>query len=1062
MKRNSFDEMLLKTRGYSVLVSNETSNDQGSGLLYYPGSGEQLYVFTCAHVVDGADKVRVSLLIPAAAEQGEYDVCHLTAPKEQIYFSPLDQKISDGSGGMQHSHDVAVIVLYKDRLLALNRTVYCVAEAEDFMQVCAQGYPGGRRNGEDLLFALDHTEGKIKTVSRKNQIFEWRIENSAIDPGDRETELQGFSGSPVWEISNQEQYSVVGLMTAGKRTNVFRGIVQSIKMRYVQSIMKNRFGITMETTLPWIPEEDIADGEELRYDGTLPEANKGESAQDAWLTEQRHKVRALIDDMKISDAIDLCRQLLEDSRFSKCSEANRMLLAQHLMYCYDTCGMEQEAEALEQWMQQQKWIEKHDANRWLTKLFSLQRYEDVLAFAQTIPKENPSYNRAKFFSDMARAFVYKAGAEETVGLYVDETENLRKPTHDADTDAFYLQIIGYVYVSCYRMPEKAIRCLNRAYKINHQAIVCETLAGAYFHLAIKEALDERGQIVQEKIDRDNLYKARACFLIIIDQEDELCFRGAIQRMGWEIYHTFVLLRDSYRVLTLYPMMKKYFPFKNQEDRRSVERDYANIVVQGGTIDFGQFSALTQEEREMFQAGADMNGFLDAFEMGNLLANPETEQVLNHMIQRAENTVQQTEGDIQLTFRRSLMLLYRIGTYLFKKNYLDKMQLHLEEIQKTSNRALINCMEQIVYECGHTYAENVRYFEKVFREAPSMNTWTDLVKIHIRSGNLDQAEEMYQDLLENHRELYQEAPEYAYRAYLDFICIYHRDLKNALKCFLAGKEWFLDRYIKDFWELDLKERTFDFNDPDKTEEKLRPFMEKGLLPADDYYYRVFRAYLENLDGPKTDELFVHLPHRTPNGQWIWAEVKYLAWRKRVKPGNYAFERNMMPEKVETILRQFENESGVDPAIRKRLKRRFELERICVLDAWTFYLLAVKDKLNLLEGLDQVYVTHMTVDTLLNEIVEQTNKPARKALDFIEGNGGVQIISASFEWQIAVRDKVFYDESAGAAAVALEKKCVAVIGNPAVERSFFSVFSADAVRPTELFGDLNKIKANGNPT
>lgn len=76
------EKLEYQTRKYSVLVTNGTTGNQGSGLLFYPGSEDRLYVFTCAHVVDQAEEVQASFLLPKMAEQNDYDVCHLTAPKE--------------------------------------------------------------------------------------------------------------------------------------------------------------------------------------------------------------------------------------------------------------------------------------------------------------------------------------------------------------------------------------------------------------------------------------------------------------------------------------------------------------------------------------------------------------------------------------------------------------------------------------------------------------------------------------------------------------------------------------------------------------------------------------------------------------------------------------------------------------------------------------------------------------------------------------------------------------------------------------------------------------------
>lgn len=1035
------------TRQYCVLVTNENSRAQGSGLLYYPGCGEQLYVFTCAHVVDEAETVQVRFLLPKAPERNEYDVCHLTAPAGQIFYSPLDKRTGGVGGRFQHTHDVAVIVFHKAPDLQLDHTMYCLSEAEDHMHIYAQGYPGGCGGEEDILLALDITQGKIKTVPWDNPVFEFRVQDAFLDVGDRELELEGFSGSPLWDLSDSE-HCVVGLMAAGKRSNVFRGLVQAVKIRYIQSIMKNRFGVVVESKLPWIPDEDVAARGELCYDGTLPSVEGPKTPQDAWLAEEQQKVHAFIDELKLGSAIDLCRELKEDPRFSACSKGAKRLFLKHLMYCYDTCLLEQDAKELEQKMRREGLIEEHDTGRWLTKLFMLQKYEELLSFAQGVPAEDEDYAYAQFFTAMARAFVLKSRPEETVGLYVDAQERLCAPVKDPEMESFYLQVIGYVYDMCYHVPEKAVRCLNRSYRINHQPIVCETLAGAYYHLAIRDALNEQGRIVLGRIDQENLYKARQCFLIIIDQEDELCFKGAIQRMGWEMFHTFAFLRDFYRIFTLYPWMKEEFPFKNDEDRRDVERIFAEVAIQSGNIDWSQFSALTDEDRLIFQLGAEINPLLQAFDVGCLSPIPEVEERLNELIATAEQEIGQMSEDGTLTLRRTLILLYRIGKNLFGWPVLDEMKRHNREIQKTCNQPLKEDMEHIVFECEHSYEENVAHFQTAFEKVPSMRSWSALLGVYIRAGNLDKADEMYQDLLSNHKELYEDAPEYAYRGYLDFIRDHRRDLKYALKYFLDSKELFHDRDIAQFWELELKGVTFNFNEPQRFEEERWPFVEKGLILPEVYYHSALLAYLENLNAPKADEMFRQLPN-PPVRELTWDEVKYLVWRHKIEAINDSNWQGMMPEKVTGTLEQYAGETWGDITIKTKLIKRFEINRICALDAWTLYLLAVQGKLSLLERLDMIYIPHIAVDHLLNEISRRPNAPAREALDYIGSCNHAVIVSPDFVYQLKVREKVSYDEPASVVALALEKECVAVIGDPYTKKELLNMFFADVLRPIDIF-------------
>lgn len=63
---------------------------------------------------------------------------------------------------------------------------------------------------------------------------------------------------------------------------------------------------------------------------------------------------------------------------------------------------------------------------------------------------------------------------------------------------------------------KSVRCLNRAYRLGQDHAVLESLGCAYHLLAIHDALRADNTIEIEKVDRSSLYKARECFLILLD------------------------------------------------------------------------------------------------------------------------------------------------------------------------------------------------------------------------------------------------------------------------------------------------------------------------------------------------------------------------------------------------------------------------------------------------------------------------------------------------------------------------------------------------------------------
>lgn len=97
-----------KTREYSVYISNEHNSVQGSGVLFYAG-GDSMFVFTCAHVVDSLEIVRLFILKEINAKTDLYNVYCTDVPTSQIVYSPLDEVQTDDFGEKTHTEDIAII-----------------------------------------------------------------------------------------------------------------------------------------------------------------------------------------------------------------------------------------------------------------------------------------------------------------------------------------------------------------------------------------------------------------------------------------------------------------------------------------------------------------------------------------------------------------------------------------------------------------------------------------------------------------------------------------------------------------------------------------------------------------------------------------------------------------------------------------------------------------------------------------------------------------------------------------------------------------------------------------
>ena len=115
------------TREYSVYISDEASTVQGSGVLFYAG-GDSMFVFTCAHVVENLEKIRLFILKENDASRDLYNVLYTEVSAAQVIYSPLDEIQNNEFGEKLHTEDIAVIQIKKPEAIELSTTQYYITE----------------------------------------------------------------------------------------------------------------------------------------------------------------------------------------------------------------------------------------------------------------------------------------------------------------------------------------------------------------------------------------------------------------------------------------------------------------------------------------------------------------------------------------------------------------------------------------------------------------------------------------------------------------------------------------------------------------------------------------------------------------------------------------------------------------------------------------------------------------------------------------------------------------------------------------------------------------------
>ena len=1061
-KERMIAQLELETQEYSVFITDEKRTSSGSGVLFYPGSGNRLYIFTCAHVLDGLEEpFQMYSLFPVNREQEIYQVEKLEATREQVKYSPIDKVSESAEGVIVHSIDAAVICLEIKEEISFETTDYVIGEVHKGDGVLAQGFPGSETEIEELLNYVEGTYGRILHNAKDKEVLLWQIEDTHVDSGNRVYELNGFSGSPVWSLEADEK-TIVGLFTSGVGRSIYRGKVHALKMEAIRSIMKIFFQIRMESRILGIPNEEIApqkDNPTYISKEVQPEIR---NLYDEWLVVQTEKVRAYIDDVKFQNAIDTAKMAIKDQRFEKCSKKVACTHIKHLLYCYEACLLDDEYEALEQEMQKRGFLEGHDPLRWITFNFGKKQFKETIAFTEALLQKGDLDERVKIvaevYASISRAYVEDAPVEETIGKFLDEKECLNIKIEDMGTEAHVYQMLGYVYGEHYKQYVKSVRCLNRAYRLGQDHAVLESLGCAYHLLAIHDALKEDHTIEIEKVDRSSLYKARECFLTLLDKADELYLRAMMKREGGILYDTFFFEQDNYRILTLYPILIKNSP-DDAKMKRDFEMRYAKTVCQYGQIDLTQFHHLTKADKillSILKEEQDALHRLDFTNSEDLRRISNLDKKLYNVIDKVEQNLAKIDEKEQLLVRALLLNLYRWGKYLFGWNIIFNMERHLEFIQKNGKEEMAITFENFIYECSHEPEEAEERYIHSWEKNPCFELWKEILQFYKRKHMLDKADAMFESLFTEHTEYVESEPEYAFRAYIGYIIDYQRDLKKALHFYLLHKNEMKDEIVRELWESELMMCTNSFNNPDEFVEMRNVLVEQGLMSENEFHRISLIAYMCNLDSEnawkhfsKENPMFGEFGQIENEGVFLTKEgAQFLVWQKKYPPHMEREWRGINIQGANAAKALFEQEEWHLSPKSIANKLQYEIHKSIAIDVWGLYILAVEEKLELLEQFDSIYVTHFSVCRMLEEITHFKNENIEVILAYLESAEHVKLQSPNFETQLRIRENVKYYEPCSTVAMAIEAEIPAIIGEPMLIQSLIDGFKNYIVRPDDL--------------
>lgn len=1067
-KEELMDQLEWRTQECAVLITDTKETSYGSGVLYYPKDSSRVYVFTCAHVLDELTETFViRFFVPVNREIEDYTVHTAMVNRNQVVYSPRNV-ITEENGNKRHSEDVAVLFFDKEEGWDITVSEYGVAEAYRGNLVFTQGFPNGTAAAKELLEALDTAHGKVLHSIPSSNNFVFRLEDAYLDSSNRVYELQGFSGSAVWNGEN-EVPSVLGLLSSGVGETVYRGRINAVKMSVIRNIMETHFYVHMDTCIAVIPESDVAG--ENRYAGYAMQDTEElpETLYDKWLVLETEKVRAYIDDSKIEKAIAIAKEAMQNSYFEKCSKKRISIHLKHLLYCYESALLEEEYLQAEQYMREHGLIEEHDPLRWMSYNFSRRNFAETKEYAEKILETEESDTTlgimARLYATISKAYTDNAPVEETLLMFLDEKEQLKEQIQDPAACAIIYQMSGYVYGEFYREYTKAVRCLNRAYRIGHDSAVLESLSGAYYFLALEGAIGSDDLVKEENINIAELNKARECFLLLMEQEDDLLFTATIKRVGLAMFNTFYFLHDTYRVLTLYPKIKENICFEDKKLLRDFEWKYARTRCQLGRMDLSQFEALNERDCLMFETVGSIREFTMLFEgvpPQSLYGNTQVSNHLFQLLSLTEQRIDHVEERDKLPLMVELFNLYGFGHRCFQWEVTKEMQRLLDKIKESAEKKLITALENFLFENSNPVEMAEKRFIESYEKSPSRELWVELLHFYIRNGWLDKADKLYEDLFygKNAEQILKNSVEYACRGYIDYVIHNQRNIKNALNVFVNHKSEMKDLNLRNFLEHELMIYTCSFNEPELFEEERYSFVQQGFVPIEEYHRIILVAYMCNLDSQKswehfnTKNLFFgvniqrpgYMPYLTKEG------AQFLVWQRKYPPHKEENWNGIMEKNLHRTLEIIRSEAWHQDVEVIKERVNYKLERCIALDAWAIYIIVCENCLDTLEKFDCVYVTHSTITRMMEEMTHYENIPFTVALAYLEELKNLKLLSPDFEHQLQVREIATpYWEPCSTIAMALEKKCIAVLGEPKLQKELMDTYKDSIVRACD-YGSL----------
>ncbi len=1008
--------------GYSVLITDNDHNTRGTGTLFCSlQDSKHFYILTCAHVIDNADKITINILIPTQDDPEEKSII---AYKNQFFYSPIDE-VTIINNQKYHSCDIAIIQCEVGDLKLLPTHYYMMSMSKGD-QVIAIGYPGSLSNHKRLYYKQAELNAKVTNVLKNENHFIIRIDEPSVNNADREYELKGYSGSPLWNKAKIDEniFLCGGVVSEGEGKNVALGRIKVINSNYLRELMQQKFGIIIEMRIPTVPDRDIAPDsliEKTRIDRTV--------VRDSWIEHEKDKAKTNVKELKLIKAISTIDNVIQNAEFINCSTEQKYEIYAIKLQAYRLARDFDTYDRIKAEMHQAGITNTRevfiDAIRYFESL-DMQNAEKCIKHAIEL---NPNGNEEKVYA-MA---IHALNNNDDISVFssvIDEEDRLLIETKDNDEKSRIYQVLGYVFSTKYHETYRAIRCLNRAYQISNNFIILETLAITYYLHSIRNAYIDKihDKINPAKIDKGEIDKARDIFLRVLAAGDEMWLKGTIKRLGLLLFKCFYFIRDNFRISKHYHDLLKYYEFHSREEKRDIQCCYLDIVSKYEDIDLNDYDALTEYDKNFFGLLLLLKEPMKSFNHSVGKQIPIEQDKLVDVIQRGEAILQKliklsSDDDrprydsIHIDF----IYLYGNGKIRYNWDVFDEINRHFNEI---TNLRAKEAVEIYINELNSVNKQDVeKLYIGLFDKYNDLDAFYLLMNYYLRHKNTEKAKELYDNIFNKREDIIKDWPEYFYRDYIGFIIDHRFNLFSALKCFVEKRNEFKDNIISIYFEMEFNFSSCTFNEPNIMLKKIRTLYEEGIYKQNEYNEKCLIVNMLNC-RPLEAEKFMRLK----NDGYIYNLSKYedmLSAYLCTKSTNCK-ETNKRWYDFNLSLYMITNGINKIHDILKWCNTKEQ--KSIALDFATLYYLTKNNKLNKLNIFNIIYVTHNTVSFILEENTICSNHHLKELLAYLSNNINVKILSPTLEEQIEIQDRSSdYTEINTVCLLAIKRNCPALVSD-----------------------------------